>query len=343
MKAALNGGLNLSILDGWWDEWYDGNNGWAIPSADGVDDPDRRDDLEANALYDLHRERGRAALLRRRRRGRAHALAGDGPPHAQVARPQGAGHPPGARLRARALRPGRPHRRARSTPTTPVPASSRSGSSDVRARVAGACASSTSTPRASATPPRSGATLAVRAFVALGDLVGRRRRGAGRPRPDRRRRRAARPATSAMPMLAGSPTTATGTASTPTCRSTARARSATRSASCRATSRWPRSPSSVWSPSPPDVRRQGAAASGGRARRERVAPAAATEVAAREVGVRGVAARRTRQVVAEAGPVRLGGVPHGAPPSGAGWSSQRAPSRAHFASGLLRTSAACRR
>ncbi|MCX6397549.1 MAG: alpha-glucan family phosphorylase [Propionibacteriales bacterium] len=53
MKAALNGGLNLSILDGWWDEWYDGNNGWAIPSADGVDDPDQRDLIEANALYDL--------------------------------------------------------------------------------------------------------------------------------------------------------------------------------------------------------------------------------------------------------------------------------------------------
>ena len=53
MKAALNGGLNLSILDGWWDEWYDGTNGWAIPSADGVEDPDTRDDLEANALYDL--------------------------------------------------------------------------------------------------------------------------------------------------------------------------------------------------------------------------------------------------------------------------------------------------
>ncbi|CUR56079.1 Glycogen phosphorylase [metagenome] len=53
MKAALNGGLNLSILDGWWDEWYDGKNGWAIPSADGVDDPDHRDDIEANALYDL--------------------------------------------------------------------------------------------------------------------------------------------------------------------------------------------------------------------------------------------------------------------------------------------------
>jgi len=53
MKAALNGGLNLSILDGWWDEWYDGSNGWAIPSADGVDDPDRRDDIESRALYDL--------------------------------------------------------------------------------------------------------------------------------------------------------------------------------------------------------------------------------------------------------------------------------------------------
>ncbi len=53
MKAALNGGLNLSILDGWWDEWFDGHNGWAIPTADGVEDADRRDDLEAGALYDL--------------------------------------------------------------------------------------------------------------------------------------------------------------------------------------------------------------------------------------------------------------------------------------------------
>ncbi|MEJ7628186.1 MAG: alpha-glucan family phosphorylase [Nocardioidaceae bacterium] len=53
MKAALNGGLNLSILDGWWDEWYDGDNGWAIPSADGVEDVDRRDDIESAALYDL--------------------------------------------------------------------------------------------------------------------------------------------------------------------------------------------------------------------------------------------------------------------------------------------------
>jgi starch phosphorylase len=53
MKAALNGALNLSIRDGWWDEWFDGENGWAIPSADGLTDPDRRDDVEAMALYDI--------------------------------------------------------------------------------------------------------------------------------------------------------------------------------------------------------------------------------------------------------------------------------------------------
>jgi starch phosphorylase len=61
MKAALNGCLNLSILDGWWDEMYDGQNGWAIPTAEGVDDDDRRDDLESAALYDLleHQVTGR--------------------------------------------------------------------------------------------------------------------------------------------------------------------------------------------------------------------------------------------------------------------------------------------
>ncbi|MGW0045331.1 alpha-glucan family phosphorylase [Rhodococcus sp. NPDC003348] len=53
MKSALNGGLNLSIRDGWWDEMFDGENGWAIPTADGVLDETRRDDLEANAMYEL--------------------------------------------------------------------------------------------------------------------------------------------------------------------------------------------------------------------------------------------------------------------------------------------------
>ncbi|HMD94913.1 MAG TPA: alpha-glucan family phosphorylase [Trebonia sp.] len=53
MKVALNGGLNVSVRDGWWDEWYDGANGWEIPTADGVADQARRDELEASALYEL--------------------------------------------------------------------------------------------------------------------------------------------------------------------------------------------------------------------------------------------------------------------------------------------------
>ncbi|MFE8012944.1 glycosyltransferase family 1 protein [Streptomyces antibioticus] len=58
MKAALNGCLNLSVLDGWWDEWFQPDFGWAIPTADGAGtDPDHRDDIEAAALYDLLEQR----------------------------------------------------------------------------------------------------------------------------------------------------------------------------------------------------------------------------------------------------------------------------------------------
>ena len=53
MKAALNGSLNLSILDGWWNEYYDEEDGWAIPSADSAGDGAERDALEAGSLYDL--------------------------------------------------------------------------------------------------------------------------------------------------------------------------------------------------------------------------------------------------------------------------------------------------
>lgn len=53
MKAALNGSLNLSILDGWWAEFYDEENGWAIPSADSAGDGAERDKLEADSMYDL--------------------------------------------------------------------------------------------------------------------------------------------------------------------------------------------------------------------------------------------------------------------------------------------------
>jgi starch phosphorylase len=50
-KAALNGGLNCSILDGWWAEMYDGANGWAIPNSD-EDDQELRDEAEAASLFD---------------------------------------------------------------------------------------------------------------------------------------------------------------------------------------------------------------------------------------------------------------------------------------------------
>ncbi len=53
MKAALNGVLNLSILDGWWNEYYDGDNGWAIPSADAASSGAERDQIEAESLYEL--------------------------------------------------------------------------------------------------------------------------------------------------------------------------------------------------------------------------------------------------------------------------------------------------
>ncbi|MGH2697917.1 MAG: alpha-glucan family phosphorylase, partial [Actinomycetota bacterium] len=53
MKAALNGALNCSILDGWWDECYNGNNGWAIGTADVAADLDYQDKVDASALYDL--------------------------------------------------------------------------------------------------------------------------------------------------------------------------------------------------------------------------------------------------------------------------------------------------
>jgi len=52
MKAALNGGLNLSVLDGWWDEAFDGANGWAIRSQPGPDEA-AQDARDADAFYGL--------------------------------------------------------------------------------------------------------------------------------------------------------------------------------------------------------------------------------------------------------------------------------------------------
>lgn len=51
-KAALNGCLNVSILDGWWDECFDGANGWKIETSD-AEDRSGRDDAEASSLYSV--------------------------------------------------------------------------------------------------------------------------------------------------------------------------------------------------------------------------------------------------------------------------------------------------
>ena len=51
-KSALNGGLNCSISDGWWDEMADGRNGWTIPDSDSTD-PTTRDRAESAAALDI--------------------------------------------------------------------------------------------------------------------------------------------------------------------------------------------------------------------------------------------------------------------------------------------------
>ena len=53
MKAALNGALNLSVLDGWWDEAFDGHNGWAIGNREQISDSSGQDHLDAESLYHI--------------------------------------------------------------------------------------------------------------------------------------------------------------------------------------------------------------------------------------------------------------------------------------------------
>ena len=53
MKSAANGGLNLSVLDGWWAEGYDGTNGWAIDGGHPGESEQAQDGRHAYALYDL--------------------------------------------------------------------------------------------------------------------------------------------------------------------------------------------------------------------------------------------------------------------------------------------------
>ena len=52
-KAALNGVLNFSVLDGWWREGYNGSNGWAIGDDTDYEDPGMQDQMDAESLYDV--------------------------------------------------------------------------------------------------------------------------------------------------------------------------------------------------------------------------------------------------------------------------------------------------
>ena len=74
MKALANGGLNLSILDGWWDEAWQTPAaekrfiGWAIGNGESYDNPDYQDQVESAALYDLLERDIVPDVLRPRRR-----------------------------------------------------------------------------------------------------------------------------------------------------------------------------------------------------------------------------------------------------------------------------------
>ena len=53
MKASANGGLNLSILDGWWVEGYEPDTGWSIGMGEVYNDHKLQDTIESKAIYDL--------------------------------------------------------------------------------------------------------------------------------------------------------------------------------------------------------------------------------------------------------------------------------------------------
>jgi starch phosphorylase len=76
MKAAMNGCVNLSVLDGWWEEAFDGDNGWAIGSPPHADH-EAQDAHDATELYDLLESEVVPAF---------HDRGADGVPHAWVAR-----------------------------------------------------------------------------------------------------------------------------------------------------------------------------------------------------------------------------------------------------------------
>ena len=77
MKAALNGVLNVSILDGWWCEGYSPERGWRIGNGEEYQDHNYQDAVESQALYNLLENDVIPALLRPHRRRHPQGLAED--------------------------------------------------------------------------------------------------------------------------------------------------------------------------------------------------------------------------------------------------------------------------
>src|SRR6185295_6308919 len=88
MKAGMNGVINLSVLDGWWDEGYDSENGWAIKPASPELDPHRRDHEESRTLYEILQHHVIPLYYNRGERGTAGAEHRSAPPAAGTYSPE---------------------------------------------------------------------------------------------------------------------------------------------------------------------------------------------------------------------------------------------------------------
>ncbi len=98
MKATFNGALQLSVLDGWWDEGYDGENGWAIPGEEDGD-LDLVDTRDAERFYDLLEQEVVPLFYDRDEAGVPQRWCDRDQARARHLRPRLQRHPHGRRLR----------------------------------------------------------------------------------------------------------------------------------------------------------------------------------------------------------------------------------------------------
>ena len=193
--------LNCSILDGWWDECFDGDERLGDRVGRGrATTSTKRDEIEANEPVRAARAPDRAALLRPRREGRCPGAGCDAMKHNwRRSGPYGHRRPHGARLRHRALRAGGRQRPSRMPPTAAPPARDagrveaararrrgpacsvagvESSDTDARAELGARRDGSTRRPSTSARSPPTTSTVQL-----LHGPVGAGRRAASTPRP----------------------------------------------------------------------------------------------------------------------------------------------------------------